>query len=366
MLGIDVSKDTLSAALMDPATRRVEWEATVPNTPAGIRSLLARTPVPHPLVLEPTGRFSLGVAQTAAAAGYTVLMAQPRRARAFLAAVQPRAKTDRLDSRGLAEYGCSARLAPYPLKSEDMDQLDQLLSARRGLAQALMQLRQQRRELPRAAAVLDTAIAGLVAQQKDLDRQIAQAAAALPAPAAAAHPAATPAASAPPVATAGDAPATAASSPAPTGTANFSLVAALDRVPGVGPVTAAALTSCLTSRSFPTPDAFVAYVGLDIKVRQSGKRKGQTALTKQGNAELRRLLYLCAQANLRRTDSPFQEQYAREQKKGLTTTAALVALARKLAKLAWSMAHYQTEFDPKRLYTQPNRRKTGSDPDSVP
>jgi len=314
MLGVDVAKDTLAAAYLDPASRTVQWEIEVPNTPAGIARLLARTPADAALVLEPTGRYSLPLARAGVAAGRTVLLAQPRRAKAFLSALHPRAKTDRLDSRGLARYGVSADLPPYPLKSEVMDQLDQLRAARRGLSQALMQLRQQQQSLPYAAAALEPAIASLTAERRRLDRQLAQ------------HTAAA----------AGLVP----------------VIAALDAIPGVGPVTAAALASALLSHRFAHPDDFVAYTGLDVRVRDSGKRRGQRTVSKQGDAELRRLLYLCAQANLRAKDSPFTAQYEREQAKGLTKTAALVAVARKLARVAWSLVRHGTAFDPARVYRQ--------------
>ena len=307
--------------MLDTTTRQVQWELEVPNTPAGITRLLARTPVTVPWVVEPTGRYSLGVARQATAAQRSVLLAQPRKAKAFLSSLSARAKTDRLDSRGLAMYGSCATLAPYPLKSEAMDQLDQLLAARRGLADALMRLRQQQGELPYAAAALEPSIASLAVQLRDVTRQVVVRA-------------------------------TAAAS-----VDGFPMVAALDGVPGIGSVTAAALASCLTAQSFPTPDAYVAYVGLDVRVRDSGKHRGQRKLTKQGNAELRRLLYLCAQASLRHKDPVFREQYERERAKGLTSTAALCAVARKMAKLAWSMVRHQTSFDTQRVYEQPDRQK---------
>ena len=71
---------------------------------------------------------------------------------------------------------------------------------------------------------------------------------------------------------------------------------------------------------------------LDVQVRASGARQGDRGLSKQGNAELRRLLFLCAQASLRaQHDRTFRAQYERERTKGLATTAALCAVARKLA-----------------------------------
>ena len=83
-------------------------------------------------------------------------------------------------------------------------------------------------------------------------------------------------------------------------------------------------------------------------------------LTKQGDGELRRLLYLAAQANLRSRNSPFKAQYERERAKGLSSTAALAALcavARKLARLAWSLHKHGSTYDPNRVHQQ-NQRLT--------
>ena len=96
----------------------------------------------------------------------------------------------------------------------------------------------------------------------------------------------------------------------------------------------------------------MAYCGLDVGVRQSGKKSGQSGLTKQGDSELRRLLYLAAQSNLRSKNSPFRAQYERERAKGLSTTAALCAVARKLARLAWSLHKHGTSYDPERVHQQ--------------
>jgi len=128
----------------------------------------------------------------------------------------------------------------------------------------------------------------------------------------------------------------------------------LRRVPGVGPVIAPALATCLLEKRFTHPDQFVAYPGLDIRVLQSGQRKGRAGLSKYGDAELRRLLYMAALGAARcRTDRTFARRYEREQAKGLAKTAALNAIARKLARLTWSLVTHRTAYDPARVETQP-------------
>lgn len=315
MLGIDVSKAQLACALLDRATEQFRWERCVPNTPAGVDSLLALAPSDVPLVVEPTGRYSLLVVEQAPAAGRTVLLAPPRKAKAYLRSLTSRAKTDRLDARGLALFAASRpkaqALRPYPLKEAAVQRLEQLLAARRGVTAALVRLEQQRRELPHAAAVLTQAVADLRARRRQLDVQIAQLA---------------------------------------SDEQQFPAVATLQQVPGIGPVIAASVAARLTSHSFARPDQFVAYLGLDVGVVSSGQRVGQRGLTKEGDAELRRLFYLAAQANLACKQSPFREQYERHRANGLSSTAALNAVARKLAKVCWSLVKHGGPYVPARVH----------------
>lgn len=318
VLGIDVAKAELVCTLLGH-DRKTLWNKTFPNSQAGWQRLLQSTPPAASLVLEPTGRYSVGIAKTAMAAKRVVLMAPPRRAKSFLASIQSRAKTDLLDSQGLALFALSQPLAPYPIKSEAVEKMHQLLSARKSIALSISRLSLQAKELPFAAAALKEAIAALKVQHKALEKQIQ---------------------------------AQAKTSP------EFCRMSALRKVPGIGPVTAAALASELSGRRFSSPDKFVAYVGLDISVVQSGTRKGERGLSKQGDAELRRLLYLCAQSNLRCKSSPFKTQYERERGKGLSSTRALCAVARKLAKVCWSIYMHETVYDAERVFTQARSAKS--------
>ena len=353
MLGVDVGKQELHGTWRDPETRRIRWQGAVPNTASGIEALLRRAPG-MPLVVEPTGRYGELLIRAARAAGREVLLAAPRKAKAFLWSEQPRAKTDRVDSAGLALYGLTGRLRPYLLPSPAVDQVKQLLAARRGLSRSLAGLRQQRAALPLAADVLTPAIAALEQQIAELDRRMKRAlgSATEPAP----RRALPGAAAAVPTAAAPD---TTAAPATPRRHSLAGAAAALMAVPGIGKVTAPALAACLIEKQFTHPDQFVAYVGLDLRVSQSGRRRGQFGLSKHGDAELRRLLFLAAMAagNTAR-DRTFADRYQREQAKGLAKTAALNAVARKLAKVAWSIVTHGTTYDPKRVDIQSINDKT--------
>jgi transposase len=166
MLGIDVSKDTLACTLFDPATQKPLWSRTVANTPSGISRLLRQTPAASPWALEPTGRYSLLAAVQAHQAGRSVLLAQPKKARHFLRSIGSRAKTDLLDSHGIGLFALCRPLPAYPLKSQAVEQLDQLLSVRKSLSASLAAFGLQAKELRHGAPALEPVIATLQAQKK--------------------------------------------------------------------------------------------------------------------------------------------------------------------------------------------------------
>lgn len=314
MLGVDVGKAELHGTWRDPASQRSRWPGAVPNTAVGIRERRRRVPETT-LVVEPTGRYGEPLIRAAQAAGRAVRLAPPKKARAFLQSEQSRAKTDRLDSAGLALYGLTGRLRPYQLPSPAVDQVQQLLAARRGLSESLAKLRLQQASLPLAADALAPAIEALAAQLKALGARIAVAAQAAELAAAA---------------------------------------VALKTVPGIGPTIAPALAACRVTKRFTRPDQFVAYVGLDIRVQQSGQRRGQFGLSKQGDGELRRLLYRAARSAANSTHEPtFADRYQAALAKGLPTTGALNVVARKLAKVARSLVAHGSTYDPARVGTQP-------------
>jgi transposase len=316
MLGIDISKDHLVCALLDD--EGTAQQLTVPNSRSGIQQLLHATERTKPWVLEPTGPYCRDVVTMAQQAGRTVLLAEPKRARAYLQSVSPRAKTDRIDSMGLTAYARAIALRPFPQKSEIVEQIEQLLAARKGISQSITRLRLQRDSLPHAREALDPAISELQARRDAIDAQINEIRDNCPELA--------------------------------------DLTRRLKAVPGIGAVTANALAICLSSRDFRHSDQFVAFTGLDIQVHDSGRRQGKRRISKQGNAELRRLLYVAAMATIRSRDehNPFKQQYQRELNKGLPKPGAICAVARKLARTAWSLHRYQSTYDPSRVNQQPH------------
>jgi len=128
------------------------------------------------------------------------------------------------------------------------------------------------------------------------------------------------------------------------------------KMDGVGPVTGASLTWMFESREFETRNAAVAFAGMDVAIRESGRYKGKAKLTKRGPAIIRRNLYNAANS-LRRIEDwkPVFEYYESKGKERIEVTNIV---ARKLLKIAWginqsggsydrakALAKYQTKSD---------------------
>jgi transposase len=115
-------------------------------------------------------------------------------------------------------------------------------------------------------------------------------------------------------------------------------------IPGVGATTAFALVAVIGDVGrFPRPNQLVGYLGLDPRVRQSGDRPAHTGhISRQGQAHARGLLVEAAHSAIR-TPGPLRAFHERTRARRGPQIAA-VAVARKLAILAWHLLHSGTEY----------------------
>lgn len=115
-------------------------------------------------------------------------------------------------------------------------------------------------------------------------------------------------------------------------------------VPGIGLITALALLAVIGDvKRFARPNRLVGYLGLDPRVRQSGDRPAYTGhISRQGQAHARGLLLEAAHAAIR-VPGPLHAFYERVRaRRG--AQIALVAVARKLATLAWHLLTKDREY----------------------
>lgn len=116
------------------------------------------------------------------------------------------------------------------------------------------------------------------------------------------------------------------------------------KVPGIGHLNATALVALYHRGHFPKADSFIAFMGLDVRVRESGYYKGKRKLTKKGNPEMRRLLFNAARAGAK--TKQWNTYYLTMMARGHSTTATTVALSRKIARLAFALMRDQSEYRP--------------------
>ncbi len=121
----------------------------------------------------------------------------------------------------------------------------------------------------------------------------------------------------------------------------------------LGPMTVAVLRAELGDLDrFARMDQVVAYVGLDFQVKQSGKWKGQTKLSKRGSGHVRRILYLAALRSIRLPTSPFGMFYHRLVDRGLKKGMAVIAVMRKLLIVAAHLIQTQEDYDASKVGVQ--------------
>jgi transposase len=87
---------------------------------------------------------------------------------------------------------------------------------------------------------------------------------------------------------------------------------ALRRIPGIGPIIALTiLAEGGDLRRFGHHRQFLKFCGLDLSTQQSGQYRGQTRLSKFGNARLRRTLWIAGQVAIRQKENGFRHKFER-------------------------------------------------------
>lgn len=120
-------------------------------------------------------------------------------------------------------------------------------------------------------------------------------------------------------------------------------------IPGVGLLTATAIVAFVGDLSrFSSGRHFAAYLGLTPRERSSGGRRHLGGISKRGNSYLRTLLVHGARSALnagKRTDQPDRIRYwALCLEARSCHNVATVALANKIARIAWAVATHSTVY----------------------
>jgi transposase len=115
-------------------------------------------------------------------------------------------------------------------------------------------------------------------------------------------------------------------------------------VPGLGPLTVALfLTHVRSLDRFPSHRQLAAFAGIDPTTYESGQYKAQGHISKRGSPHLRRVLYLMAQAVIRRTQT-FGHHFDQLKARGKAYRVAVIACANKLLRVIFALVGTANEF----------------------
>ena len=122
-------------------------------------------------------------------------------------------------------------------------------------------------------------------------------------------------------------------------------------IPGIGPINALTIMAEAGDlRRFRHHRQFLKYCGLDLSTQQSGLFRGQTKLSKFGNARLRRALWMAAQVAIKQRDNGFRDKFERYIAKDRSDKdlrrKALTAVAAKVARTAHALITSGADFRP--------------------
>jgi len=126
----------------------------------------------------------------------------------------------------------------------------------------------------------------------------------------------------------------------------------LEHIPGIGPITASALTASLgDARNFKDGRQVAAWLGLVPKQHSSGGKKNLLGISKRGDTYLRTLLIQGAQSVVYHPDQPNREstsatcQWIRGVAQRRNKNIAAVALANKNARICWALLAGDKDYE---------------------
>lgn len=322
-IGIDVSKDKLDVLwLREPQHNKIKTKVFA-NTPnhhpqlvTWLTTVTGAAPGDIRVVLEATSVYHEAVALALYDAGFAVSVVNPARVHSYAQALGKTHKTDKQDSHVLARYGMNEAPSLWHPEAAEIRELKALLSRLAALEKDLQREHNRREkaeiaQTPEPVKASIEAVCQVLEEEKQrlegmIDDHIDR------------HPKLR-----------GDR-------------------GLLESIPGVGPVVSRLMLSVLHSRDFASGSQVAAYLGLVPQLKQSGKWKGQTRLSKRGPGWIRAKLYMAAVV-ASQWNPEIQRQRARLLGRGKTKMQALGAAMRKLVHQCYGVVKQQTEYRPQAL-----------------
>lgn len=303
VIGVDIASEHFDAA--HHGSTAVQRHV---NEARAIKAWLKTVPAGAMIAVEATGTYHLLMADLAHTAGFRVYVLNPQDVANYRKSVGTRAKTDRMDAQLIARYVAREHqdLHPYVPAPDSQRRVMRLLHRRAQLVKTQIALRLSASEMTDLKKETLAIVAGIETLLRHIDRTIMAL--------------------------------------VKTEATTASHIKHLQSINGIGPLTATALTLTYQRHPFAGVEAFIAFLGLDPRARESGKYQGRRSLSKRGDGEIRRLLYCAAQSATR--TSLWRPFYEAQRVRGRHHVEAIVILARRLVKVAFALLRHDCEFKP--------------------
>jgi len=322
-LGIDVSKASLSLSfgtLYGNLKKEFVSHPDIGNDVSGFKSL--RTWISKQVdrkegfyvIMEATGVYHQRVCHYLYGLGYNVCVMQSGRVKRYAQSLDQRSKTDALDSRMLSMLGLERELRLWSPPSEELQQLKLLGRERSSL------LKDRTTEINRQSAIDSSSCLGKRASKRHqrrlrpINEQIAaieQEMRGL---------------------VKGDA-------------VLRERIGHLESIPGVSFISAATVVGeTLGFESISNAKQLTSYAGYDVVLKESGRFKGKTKISKKGNSHIRAVLHMPSMACVR-FNPTLKLFYSRIKPNKAKPMVALVAVQRKLLVLMYTLWKKEEDYD---------------------
>jgi transposase len=303
-IGIDVSKDKLDLAIRLSNQKYVE--SNFDNNAKGIKTLCTflkrqEAACAAPLIIESTGDFHLQSALMIKQKNYNVKLINPITTKRYQKSSIRNAKTDKIDAKRLADIAILEDNLP-----DFNGNLEQVKA--RKLVSFLCHLEKTRQQMTTSLNRFEETakIIGLKHSIKHfnkslalLKRQIEDTKSVL------------------------------------TELMPVSVKQQADQTNGLSQEKLAVIYTLIAGKHFSNSDQLVAFFGLDVAVRKSGKWSGQAKLSKRGNSYARKILYQIAWG-LKTHNEIFKSCYVKYRENNYHYNAILMILARKFLRYYFS------------------------------
>jgi transposase len=331
IIGIDVSKDTISVRLMvlGESPQPAGDIQIFPNSKAGYaqldgwllrRGMVAET---GQVVMEATGVYWEGCALYFHEHGYQVSVVNPAQIKYFARTTLMRGKTDALDADLIARFGVSVKPRVWTPPGESLESLRVFIHQREAYVAMVTEEKNRLHALQHRAHCPAQVIAMTKAHIRFLEKRITELEHAFKD----------------------------LLKKTPAWQRSIDL---LTSIPGVGLITAGILlTETLAFSTLVNARQLAAYAGLAPAPFLSGTSVHRlTRISKIGNARIRQSVYMASLSGVR-ANPVLKTFYQRLRGNGKPAKVALVAVARKLLTIAFALVKSQQPFDPDHVSTKP-------------